>query len=652
MKKYIIQVAPIVPLPAGRTQVFSYWHNEALPVGTLVAAPFYFREIQGIVIGSKPNILPKNLLKLKNINSVSEKNFLRENQVKLAQKIAEYYFAPLGSVLKLMIPKIVKQREKNKKISKKTGKIGKTGEIALAILKSEKNKFLLVGSGKQREKINLDLIREYLKKNKQCLILVPEIFFSHGVYEKLQKEFSEEIALIHSRITKGQYYERWKKIKSGKTKIVIALKQGIFLPFFDPGLIIVQEEQDISFKQWEAMPRYNAVRGAEFLADLAGAKLVLESFAPSSESFYRAKKNELEMIEVKWRSNLHNGDSISKFPKLEVITLEGKKKNPDFPVSEILYSRLAEIVKKRAQAVIFVNRRGFSTRTICENCKNTLKCPKCKLALVYSEDQGKYHCLHCAHKTDLLSACPTCGGFQFSHRGIGTQTVEKKIQKLFPSARVDRLDADDLRSSAKYQSILQKFSEGEIDILVGTQSVIKGIYSDKIELVASISGRDFADGLEFNSRALALSRLFHMANLLNSNGILLVQSFFAGNPLFDVVGSINFKKYFIQELAIRKRFSYPPFRKFVKLVYRDKSEKKAAGETKKTFDLLRATGNNMVEIVGPYGSASEQKRGLYVRNILIKLDPEMNIRDFPIRSVIGGLRKGWVIDVDPVAIFS
>ena len=642
MKKYIIQVAPLVPLPAARTQVFSYWHDEPLPIGTLVSIPFYFREIEGIVVKVRGDISQAGSFKLKNIRAVREKDFLNENQIDLARRIAEYYFSPLGSVLKLMTPKIVQRRAKEKKISKKAIQMGKTGEIALKILKSDQAKFFLAGGVKQREKINIDLIRACLKKNKQCLVLAPEIFFSQSIFDKLSAEFSEEITLIHSKITKGQYCEFWKKIKGGQIKIVIASKMGIFLPFADLGLVIVQEDQDPSFKQWKAMPRYNGARGAEFLAQISGAKLVFESFALSVENLYRSREGELEMVKAE--------NKKSEFPKLEVIALEGEKKNADFPISGGLYSRLAEIVKSKKQAVVFMNRRGFSTRTICENCKKPLKCPKCDLALVFSEEHSEYHCLHCAFKMDLLSSCPTCGGFQFSHRGIGTQTVEKKIKRLFPLARVVRLDADVMKSQAKYKTILKDFLAGEIDILVGTQSAIKGIYSENIKLAASISGKDFADEINFNSRALALSRVFNMANLLSEDGTLLVQSFFGGSPLFDFLEKKELKKYFTEELAMRKRLGYPPFRKLVKLSFRDKSEKRAASETKKAFDLLRRAGNNMVEIIGPYVPFLGEKKGIYTRNILIKCDPEKNISDLPIRAVIGGLRKGWSVDVDPISI--
>jgi primosomal protein N' (replication factor Y) len=642
MKKYIIQVAPLVPLPVLGTQVFSYWHDEVLPIGTLVSIPFYFREIEGIVVKVRGDVAETSSFKLKNIRAIREKNFLNENQIELAKKMAEYYFSPLGSLLKLMVPKIVQRRVKEKKISRKAIKIGKIGETALAILKSDKNKFFLTGSAKQKDRINLDLIRTQLKKNKQCLILAPEIFFSQSVFDQLSEEFSEEIALVNSKITKGQYWEFWKKIKSAQIKIVVASKMGIFLPFLDLGLIIVHEDQDPSFKQWKAMPRYNGARGAEFLAEETSAKLVLEGFAPSAENLYRAKKSDLEIIQA--------GNMKNEFPKLEIVALEGEKKNADFPISGTLYSRLAETLKNKRQAVVFMNRRGFSTRTICENCKKPLKCPKCDLSLVFSDVHSEYHCLHCAFTLDLLSSCPACGGFQFTHRGIGTQTVEKKIKRLFPSARVVRLDAEVMKSQSKYKSILRDFLAGEIDILVGTQSAIKGIYSENIALAASISGKDFADEVDFNSRALALSRVFNMANLIDENGELLIQSFFGGSPLFDFLGKKEWKKYFAQELAIRKRLGYPPFRKLVKLSFRDKLEKRAASETKKAFDLLRRAGNNMVDIIGPYEPFSAQKKGLYAQNILLKFDSGKNISDLPIRAVIGGLRKGWSVDVDPISI--
>lgn len=662
MKKYIIKVAPLIPLPVLRTQVFSYWHDSELAAGTLVSVPFYFREVQGIVVNSQKSLQEQTPLKLKNIKSVAEEKFLSAWQIELAQKIAEYYFTPLGSVLKAFVPTVVKKkkREKTKRLNilataKRLSPSMKSGseEIISKILKNRKNNFLLFGSYAQREEINAGLIRGCLKKNKQCLVLVPEVFSAQSVYEKLQKIFSEEIALIHGRITKGRYYDYWQRIKDGKIKIIVASKLGIFLPFADLGIVVVQEEQDASFKQSKAMPRYNAVRGAEFLAELAGAKLILGSSVPSVESYWRAESGELELIELK--------KDKSDCTKLEIILPEKDKKNSDFPVSKTLYGHLADVLsgcagsgeagKNKKQAVVFVNRRGFSTRTICENCKKVLKCPKCEKPLVYSDEAGLYRCLHCSYRRDLLTACPTCGGFQFSHRGVGTQTVEKKLKKLFPAARTARIDADILKSATKYKNILEKFSAGEIDILVGTQAAVKGIYSENIALAAAVSAWDFADGAESDSRHLALARLFHMANLLNKEDIVAIQSFFGGNPIFDIYDKQGLKKYYEQELFVRKRFFYPPFCKFVKVSYRDKSERKVQNETRKMFDLLRKTGHNETEIIGPYSLLSEQKKGLYQRNILIKIAPGTDIRNLPIRSVLGSLRKGWIVDVEPISLF-
>jgi primosomal protein N' (replication factor Y) (superfamily II helicase) len=642
MSKYVIQIAPLIPLPFLRTQIFSYWHGENIPIGSLVSAPFYFREIQGIVVKSSQVQSNQRTMKLKNIRSVIEAGFLSEVQIELAVKISEYYLCPLGSVLKLMVPKIVKTKDRKDSQKDISPKRRKTGVVAKKILKSSEKKFLLMGRANEREELNIELIREYAGKKQQCLVLVPEIFFARGLFGRVEKEFSEDVALIHSRITKGQYFSWWKKIQSGDTKIIIASKMGIFLRFADLGLIIVQDEQDASFKQWKSMPRYGAVLGAEFLADLCDAKLVLESSVPSARTFQRTKNKEIKLIQPE--------ESKKDNPNIEIFSVEKEKGNSDFPISRKLYSRLAEAINSRKQSVLFVNRRGFSTRTICENCKRVLKCPKCAISLVYSEEAEQYRCLHCSFRMNLFSSCPSCGGFQFSHRGVGTQTVEKKLKSFFPSARVARLDADSAASSVKSKNVLEKFSAGEIDVLVGTQSIIKGIYSNNIGLAAAISGRDFVDGIEPDSRNQVISRFFHMENMV-SNGNVLVQAFFGANPLFEFFDSRNIVKYLSKELAVREKFKYPPFSKLIKLSFREKSESLVRSGTKKIFDLLRATSNDKIEIIGPYEPAFEKKKTMYKRNILIRIDVAVDIRDSALRSVLGGLGKGWTVDVDPVSLF-
>ncbi|MDD3486795.1 MAG: primosomal protein N' [Candidatus Moranbacteria bacterium] len=640
--KHIIQVAPLVPLPVLRTQVFSYWHGKELPAGTLVKIPFYFREIEGVVIETRQSgEFPKNF-KLKKIRSVVESGAIKPYQIELARKIAERYFAPLGSVLKLMAAKTANSEQRTANNNRKIKILQTKNSIAQKIISNKKQKFLLEAPTQDAEDVNKALILKCLSGGKQILILVPEVFFAESLFQKWKDCFGEEIALIHGKITKKKYGEYWQKIHSGETKIIIATKMGVFLPFENLGTVIVLEEQDPSFKQSEAMPRYSAVWCAETLSDLSGAKIVFESGWPSAEIRVRAGKD-LEHIKPE--------TAEIRRPKIEIVSLGGKKKNPDFPISPELFSQLAKTIKEKKQAVVFVNRRGFSTRSICENCKKVLKCPKCNRALVFSEAEGQYRCLHCAYKADLFTACPACGGLQFSHRGIGTQTVERKIKKLFSCAGTVRLDADTLRSVAKTRKILENFAVGKVDILVGTQSVLKGLFSENTALAASISGRDFADGIEFESRSLSLARLSRMESILGGKGTVFLQSFFEKSRTLEYFEKNEKEKYYKNELAIRKRYGFPPFSRLVKVAFRDKSKKNIEKEMKKTFDLLMATSNNKVDVFAPYEPFSGQKRGFFQKNLLLKCDPGKNIRDLPIRSVLGGLRKGWSVDVDPVTLF-
>jgi len=640
--KHIIQVAPFTPLPILRTQVFSYLHSEPLPSGTLVSIPFYFREIQGIVINSRNDFPRHGSMKLKNIKGVVEKSFLTENQIRLAWDISSYYLSSLGMVLKSMVPKKVAMREKKMRTASKENFVsGREIKESESIMKSDSGYFILKGSSEKRREAVFGLIDKIAKSKKQCLILVPEIYFTHGVCEQMKLFFpGEEIAVMHSQTAKGQFYDWWQKIKSGKLKIVVASKLGTFLPFRNLGLIVIKQEVDLSHKQQDKNPRYNAVKAAEFMADIFDSKVVFDSSFYSLDVLERFPGKEPEIIKLERKPE--------KDRDIEIVDLVPEKKKSDFPISSVLYKRLAEAITSKKRAVLLVNRRGYSTFTVCQSCKAILKCPQCNRALVYFDEYGQYRCLHCAHKTDLLSSCPGCGGFQFSHFGIGIQAVEKKIKKFFPAARIERLDSDVMKSAKKYKKIHDDFGKGKIDILIGTQIAVKDTGLEKVHLAGIISAHDFLSLPDFNSREIALAHFFGAKDQVHNKGILVIQTFSPNDPLLGYVRCENQDNFYKNEMKMRKKLLYPPYSRLVKLVYRDKISKKAEYETKKVFDLLKNVSDNEIEISDPYSPIAAKKRGLYSSCILIKLSPDKNLENLPIYPIIGSLRKGWSVDVDPV----
>lgn len=637
--KYIVQVAPVTPLPVSKMQIFSYLYQEALAKGTLVSIPFFHRQIEGIVIASNKYFSHSGSFQLKKITKTIEPSFLTEKQIELARFISSYYFAPLGMVLKSMIPKRVKYRLE-KKINSKEKPLAKKNNPKKISSGSNRN-ILVLGPKKRRQEYILKLIKEKIRSQKQCLILVPEIFYGYNFSEELKKFFPKEnISLIHSKIARGKLYSEWKKIKNNEIKIIVASKIGVFLPFFDLGLVIVEQDQDLSHKQWNSSPRYNAVSAAEFLARDFGADLVYDSAVISLKNFVKSKNGKLKVID------LHEYDAE---PQTEAVNLAHERKKADFPISEILYNNLAQAIKSKKQAILLVNRRGLSTFSICQNCGQILKCPKCKKALVYFEEHEQYRCLHCSHKAELFSSCPKCGGSQFSHFGIGIQMVEKKLRRLFPAASIARLDSDVMKSAKKYQKISDLFRKGKIDILLGTQIAIRDIAGKNIGLVGIIAGHDFPNAGDFNSREIALLNFIQAKQLLDRNGLLIIQTLLPFDPLIESVKTGKLDDFFAQEIKFRKKMNYSPFKKLIKLVYRGDSKEQGEKETQKVFDDLAARNDNGLEISDPYKSLNSEKRGLYHTNILIKIPPDLRVADLSIFPVLGNLKKGWVVDVDPVS---
>ena len=321
--KYIIQVAPVTPLPVSRMQIFSYLYYEAPPKGTLVAIPFFHRQIEGIVIASNKYFSHSGSFELKKITRVIEPFFLTEKQIELAKFIAAYYFAPLGMVLKSMIPKRVKYQLEKKGASKE--RLPATRHNPKKMSSGSNQDILVLGPKSKRREYILKRIKETLRSQKQCLILVSEIFYAYNFSEELKRYFpKEKVALIHSKIAKGKIYHEWKKIKNNEIKIVVASKVGVFLPFFDLGLVIVEQDQDLSHKQWNAAPRYNAVEAAEFLSRDFGAKLVYASAVPSLKNFIKSKNGKLKIVDFQKKTA---------GPETEVVNAHGlsSHKQPVLP---------------------------------------------------------------------------------------------------------------------------------------------------------------------------------------------------------------------------------------------------------------------------------------------------------------------------------
>ncbi|MDI6778142.1 MAG: primosomal protein N' [Patescibacteria group bacterium] len=640
-KNYVIQVAPLVRLPIARTQVFSYLFHEPIERGSLVEISFYNRDISGIVMESRSDFPRKGNFEIKPVKKISRKKILSEKQIELAKKISDYYLSPLGTVLKCMVPKAVKAGKRKKKISVKP-EVAKNNSRAKEIMSSKEKEIALIGPKRERDRIIFSVMKQTIEKNKQFLYLASEIFPAAAFFGKLKRFFpAEETVLIHGNVSKKEFFEAWGKIKNGEAKIVVASKMGVFLPFCELGTVSVEESGDISHKQWNMNPRYSAVRVARMLADLHGAKLVFSNSVPSVEIWKRRKEKNIRMADT--------GADNSNGPEIKIVNIFEEKKSADFPIGKELYSSLASAMRKKEKALIVVNRKGFSSYSICRGCKTILRCPNCDRALVYFEEKEKYKCLHCSHKADLLSSCPTCGACQFSHQGVGIQLVEKKTKRLFEAARILRLDADVSKSKKINENILNDLAEGNFDILVGTQITLKIGGLRKFNLVAFPDFDNLGSIPDFSSRELVFAMLNQAKSLADRNGKIIIQTTYPDDFLLASFRNRSTAEFLNKELAERKKTINPPFSRLVKIFYRDKSKKRADAEAKKVSGLLEALSDSSIDISEPYEPFAAKKRGYYYKNILIKADPNNDFRKLPIFPVLGGLKKGWTIDVEPIS---
>ncbi len=661
LKKFIVDVIPITSLPLNRQQFYSYLWDSRVAPGSLVSVPFFKRNIAGIVIDSRSDFHRLGNIELKKINRIIEEKFLTKNQLKLAQFISDYYFSPIGTVLKFFIPKQTKQRKRKTTVIPETKKrqLELTREqknaVSEIVAENKKLKFYLFGpAGSGKTEVYIHSILKLQEKNPdfQFLILLPELTLTPQAVERYGEYFkSDETAILHSKISKGQFYSDWQKIKSGKTKLIIGSRMAIFAPFRKLGLIVVDEEQDISFKQWDMNPRYDARTVSEKLSELYACRLVFGSATPSIENFFRTSTKEIRLLTLP-RLDLKNSPS---FPEVEIIDLKKERwQNKNFgansSVSKKLQGEIAYALQHKLQTILFLNRQGMSNFSVCNGCKSVLRCPRCDRALVYDRD-GYYRCIHCSYQTSITPECPQCKGIAFTNIGNGTQKLEREIENLFPGAKIIRADNQTTKKTST-EEIYKNFSQGKAEILIGTQMISKGWDLPNVALVGIIDADNLLSIPDFSANIKAFQHIVQLSGRAGRPGAkypgkIILQTFNPENKIFQKAATRDFGSIFEQELAERKMLKLPPFGKIIKLVFQDANPNKVRDETANVYDIFREKNPDIV-VTEPQDAFVSKIRGRYRKQILIKI-PSSEIPG-NIKKIISSLPYGWIIDVDPISL--
>ena len=444
------------------------------------------------------------------------------------------------------------------------------------VLADKSGKYLLHGvTGSGKTEVYLTIIENIVAEGKSCIMLVPEIALTPNMLRQLRERFGDNVALLHSGLSVGERYDEWLRLKNGEAQIAIGARSAIFAPLTNIGAIIIDEEHDSSYIS-DFNPRYNTLEVAAFRAKENGALLLMGSATPSLGSYYAAKQGELKLIEMPERINKRP------LPKVEIVDMAEETRSGHKGIfSRLLKQRLNETLDKGNQAMLFLNRRGFSSFLMCTKCGYVAKCADCDVSLTVHREDNMLKCHYCGKKYYMLSKCPECGEHSFRQGKIGTQQVVDLLKEMFPTVNVLRMDADTTQTKESHGKILEAFARGEAQILVGTQMIAKGHDFPKVTLVGVLDG----DQSLHHSDYLATERTFELITQVagrsgrdTETGTVVLQTYTPSHYCLLLAAKQDYVGFYKREISLREASAFPPFSEILRVLYQGENEKDCIDE--------------------------------------------------------------------------
>lgn len=501
------------------------------------------------------------------------------------------------------------------------------------ILDSNKNIFLIHGvTGSGKTEIYMKLVYEMIKSEKDSIILVPEISLTPQMVERFKGRFGKNIAVFHSRLSDGERYDEWLRVKNEEVKVAIGARSAIFLPFRNLGIIVIDEEHENSYKS-DSDPKYNTLEIAELKCNLEGCKLVLGSATPSIENYYRCLKGEVQLLTI---NNRADGADM---PEVHIVDMRQELlKNNKSIFSEKLYGEIRTALNNKEQIILFLNRRGFSTFVSCRKCGFVFKCLNCDIALTYHSKGNFLECHYCGKRYKTLKVCPKCGSNYVKYFGIGTEKVEEEIKVKFPEARIIRMDFDTTRKKNSHEQIYNDFKDGKADILVGTQMIAKGLDFKNVTLVGVIAADISLNLPDFRSGEKTFQLITQVggrAGRGKKKGKVIVQTYNPDNSSIKYSLINDYKSFYEEEISMRENMGYPPFSKILSINLSSKNEQLLI----KNIQLLAIKLNNNLKendkigILGPSPCVLSKIKEYFRWQILIKGEID-NILALKIKNIV------------------
>lgn len=478
----------------------------------------------------------------------------------------------------------------------------------------------ITASGKTQ--VYMKLIEEQIQLGKQVLYLLPEIALTAQMIRRLQKSLGGHIAIYHSKFNPNERVEIWNKINSGETKVVLGARSALFLPFNNLGLIICDEEHDASYKQQEPAPRYHSRDAAIYYASLFKANVLLGSATPSIETFFNVQQNKYGLVELLERY----GDVA--MPSIELIDLKQipSKQRSETPLSPALLKGIQETLEAKKQIILFQNRRGYAPYMICDTCGWIPHCNHCDVTLTFHKGKQKLSCHYCGTTYPILQTCMACGNHHFIQKNFGTEKIEELVSEAFPQAVIARMDYDSVKGKYDHDNLIKIFEQHRIDILVGTQMVVKGLDFEKVSLVGIIDADGILNFTDFrvNERAYQLmEQVSGRAGRKDGLGKVMVQVSNLKHPVLQFVQQHNYQALYQFEIENRQQFHYPPFTRLIQVIFKHK-DKQVAQEAANIMQqgLSKQFG---AYLNGPSQPIVDRIRNQYIWEILLKLPKDSHI---------------------------
>ncbi len=531
-----------------------------------------------------------------------------------------------NGIIKLQEEKVIRNPLENKDI-KQTNKLKFTEEqeeaytkVSNAIEKQEYKKYLLYGvTGSGKTEIYLQLIEKVIREGKSAIMLVPEISLTPQMINRFIERFGKDIiAVLHSKLSVGERYDSWERIENGEARIVIGARSAIFAPVCNLGIIIIDEEHDSSYKS-EMAPRYNAKEVATQIAKYNNIPLLLGSATPDIVTFYKTQNEDIELLKLSKRANNSN------LPNVEVVDLKQELANGNRTMISVkLYKLIQENLKNKKQTILFLNRRGFSTFIMCRDCGYVAKCKNCNISLTYHKKEEKLKCHYCGYEEEVHKICPECRSKKIKYFGTGTQKLELEINKIFPTASTIRMDIDTVTKKNSHEEILEKFNKDKIDILIGTQMIVKGHHFPNVTLVGVVSADGSLNIDDYRASERTFDILVQVAGRAgreNLQGNVIIQTYNPDNYSIQYAKKQNYDEFYNVEIKLRNQLRYPPFCDIIMFGISGEVEEKVS----KTAEMLYKNLKEKIEkeqiianVLKPLPAPIDKIKNRYRWRIIIK----------------------------------